>query len=186
MIAPLLAFGIGIVAGSRAVLAPTVVSWAIARGWLSPREPRLQFLAHPIAPKILTGLAIGELVGDKLPTTPSRAQPAPFSARVLSGALSGAAIGSAGGSLLSGLLAGAVGGAVGTLGLRAARRLLADAFGNDWPAALLEDAAAIASGLLIARRTRSLRSVSTWERVPRLLTRGTRFRGRPAPALFPV
>src|SRR6185503_16142583 len=153
----MLAFGLGVVAGSRSLLAPAAVSWGISRGWLVVPEPRLKLLAHPLAPRILTALALGELVGDKLPTTPSRTNPGPFAARVMSGALCGAAIGSAGGSLSKGLIAGAAGGAVGTLALRALRGLLAGALGRDLPAALLEDAAAIGGGLLLVHRARGVR-----------------------------
>jgi uncharacterized membrane protein len=173
MLAPLLAFGLGVVAGSRTFLAPTAVSWGISRGWLSVPEPRLSLLGHPLAPKVLTGLALGELVGDKLPATPSRTNAAPFAARVISGALSGAAIGSAGGALLPGLLAGAVGAGVGTLGLRATRGKLAGLLGRDLPAALLEDSAAIAGGLVLIRKARALRAPSAWDKVaaavPRML-----------------
>ena len=161
----MLAFGLGVVAGSRSLLAPAAVSWGISRGWLVVPEARLKLLAHPLAPKILTALALGELVGDKLPKTPSRTNPGPFAARVMSGALCGAAVGSAGGSLRMGMVAGAAGGAVGTLALRSLRGLLAGAFGRDLPAALLEDATAIGGGLLLVRRARAVRPITPWEKV---------------------
>jgi len=167
----LLAFGLGVVAGSRSLLAPAAVSWGISRGWLVVPEPRLKLLAHPLAPKILMALALGELVGDKLPTTPSRTNPGPFAARVMSGALCGAAIGSAGGSLRTGLIAGAAGGAVGTLALRALRRLLAGVLGRDLPAALLEDAAAIGGGLILVHQARGVRSQTPWEKFTAPVTR---------------
>jgi len=94
-------------------------------------------------------LALGELVTDQLPSTPSRTVPMQFGARIVSGALSGAAIGVAGGSPACGLVSGIIGAIVGTLGGRAARARLAAAFGNDRPAALIEDAVAIGSALLI-------------------------------------
>jgi uncharacterized membrane protein len=47
-----------------------------------------------------------------------------------------------------GLVAGAIGAVAGTLGGAALRGRLAAAFGSDRPAAFLEDAAAIALGLL--------------------------------------
>lgn len=51
-------------------------------------------------PYILTVLAIGELINEKLPKTPSRKAPVPFAARVVTGALSGSAIGAPGGALM--------------------------------------------------------------------------------------
>jgi uncharacterized membrane protein len=167
----MLAFGLGVVAGSRSLLAPAAVSWGISRGWLTVPEPRLRLLANPLAPKILTALALGELVGDKLPKTPSRTNSGPFAARVMSGALCGAAVGSAGGSVKMGMIAGAAGGAVGTFALRALRGLLASAFGRDLPAALLEDAAAIGGGLLLVHEARTVRPPTSLEKVTAPLTR---------------
>ena len=167
----MLAFGLGVVAGSRSLLAPAAVSWGISRGWLVVPEPRLKLLAHPLAPKVLTAFALGELVGDKLPKTPSRTNPGPFAARVMSGALCGAAVGSAGGSVQMGMIAGAAGGAVGTLALRALRGLLAGAFGRDLPAAVLEDAAAIGGGLLLVHQVRGARSQTPWEKLTAPVTR---------------
>jgi uncharacterized membrane protein len=67
--------------------------------------------------------------------------------------LSGAAIGAAAGSLIGGLVAGALGAVAGTLGGYEFRSRLVKAIGgNDLPIALLEDAIAIAGGLLIVSR----------------------------------
>ncbi len=104
----------------------------------------LAFLSFPIASYILTALAVGELVADKLPTTPSRKTLAPFVGRIGTGALSGAAIGAANGRLLGGLIAGALGGVAGTLGGYEFRARLAKAIGGkDLPIAVLEDIIAI-------------------------------------------
>jgi uncharacterized membrane protein len=140
---------IGIVAGLRAMTAPAAVSWAARVGWLNLAPTGLAFLASAITPWILTVLALGELVTDQLPTTPSRTVPVQFGARILSGGLSGAAIGAASGSLVSGLVAGAIGAVIGTLGGRAGRARLAAACRNDRPAALIEDAVAIGGAFLI-------------------------------------
>jgi uncharacterized membrane protein len=100
-------------------------------------------------------LALGELVADKLPTTPSRKLPGPFAGRILSGALCGGAIGAGSGSLVNGAIGaigavmGAIGGVTGTLGGYAFRARLATAFGKDLPAALVEDAIAIGGAVLI-------------------------------------
>ena len=58
--------------------------------------------------------------------------------------IGGAAIGASGAELVSGAIAGVFGAILGTLGGRAVRGKLAAAFGKDLPAALLEDAVAIA------------------------------------------
>ena len=140
---------IGIIAGLRSMTAPAAVSWAARLGWLKLAPTSLAFLGAPITPWILTVFALGELVADKLPSTPSRTEPVGFGARILSGGLSGAAIGAGSGSLATGLIAGVIGAVIGTLGGRAARGQLAASFGKDRPAALLEDAVAIGGAFLI-------------------------------------
>lgn len=140
---------IGVVAGLRAMTAPAAVSWAARLGWLNVAQTGLAFLGYAFTPWILTALALGELVTDQLPTTPSRTVPIQFGTRILSGGLSGAAIGAGGGALLVGALAGIVGAVIGTLGGRAGRARLASAFGTDRPAAFIEDAIAIGVALLI-------------------------------------
>lgn len=147
----LLSLLIGVVAGLRAMTAPAAVSWAAHLGWLKLDETPLAFMGYAWTPWIITVLALGELVTDQLPSTPSRTVPIQFGTRILSGALTGAALGVASGSLLVGALLGAVGAVVGTLGGRAARGALATKFGSDRPAALLEDAVAIGAALLIVR-----------------------------------
>jgi len=86
----LLALLIGIVAGLRALTAPAAVSWAAYLGGLSLHGTWLAFLGATATPYILTVFAIGELVSDQLPSTPSRKFPSGFGARILTGALSGA------------------------------------------------------------------------------------------------
>jgi uncharacterized membrane protein len=145
---------IGIIAGLRAMMAPAAVSWAARLGWLNLVPTGLAFLGAAITPWILTALALGELVTDQLPSTPSRTVPVQFGTRILSGGLSGAAIGAASGSLVTGLIAGVIGAVIGTLGGRAARGKLAAAFGTDRPAALIEDAVAIGGAFLIIMAAR--------------------------------
>ncbi|MGF7175224.1 DUF4126 family protein [Azospirillum doebereinerae] len=147
----LLALPIGIVAGLRAMTAPAAVGWAAHLGWLPLTENWLSWLGHVWTPWILTALALGELVTDQLPSTPSRTVPVQFGTRIAMGALCGAALGAAGGAMLPGVLAGAVGAVAGTLGGRAARARLAASLGSDRPAALIEDAVAILGALLIVR-----------------------------------
>jgi uncharacterized membrane protein len=149
MITYLFALTIGVVAGLRAMTAPAAVSWAAYLGWLDPSGTWLAFLGYRWTHWILTALALGELVTDQLPATPSRTVPVQFAGRIASGALSGAAIGASGGTLVGGLLAGIVGAVIGTLGGRSFRARLASAFGSDRPAAFIEDAIALGGALLI-------------------------------------
>jgi uncharacterized membrane protein len=145
----LLAFLIGVVAGLRTMTAPAAMAWAAHLGWLNLGETWLSFFASAWTRWILTVLALGELITDQLPSTPSRTVPVQFGARLVSGSLAGAAIGAAGGNWLGGLVAGFIGAIVGTLGGRAFRSWLASAFGKDKPAAIIEDVIAIAGGILI-------------------------------------
>jgi uncharacterized membrane protein len=140
-------------AGLRSLTAPAVVSWAARLGWLHLEDTWLAFLGAAITPYILSVLAIGELIADKLPKTPSRKTPVPFTARVVIGAMCGAAIGAPSQLLIGGLLAGAVGAVAGTLGGYEARtRLVRATGGKDTPIALLEDAIAIGGAVWIVSR----------------------------------
>jgi uncharacterized membrane protein len=140
---------IGVMAGLRAMTAPAAISWAARLGWLDVASTRLAFLGYGVTPWVLTALALGELVADQLPSTPSRTVPVQFGTRLLVGGLCGAAIGITGGALVIGALAGIAGAIIGTLGGRAFRARLAGAFGSDRPAAFIEDAVAIVGSLVI-------------------------------------
>jgi uncharacterized membrane protein len=129
--------------------APAAASWAARLGWLNLAPTRLAFLGYAFTPWIFTVLALVELVTDQLPATPSRTVPVQFGTRILTGGLSGGAIGAAHGQLVTGVVAGVIGAVIGTLGGRAARGRLAASFGQDRPAALIEDAVAIGGAFLI-------------------------------------
>jgi uncharacterized membrane protein len=79
------AFLIGVVAGLRAMTAPAVVSWGARLGWLRLEGTWLAFLGAAITPYIMSVLAVGELINDKLPKTPSRKTLVPFAGRILTG-----------------------------------------------------------------------------------------------------
>jgi len=106
---------LGIVSGLRTMTSPAVTSWAARMGRLAVSETPLAFMGFKYTPIIFTGLAIGELINDKLPQTASRKVPPQFIARIVSGCLVGATVGAGAGSLTAGLLAGAVGAVIGTL-----------------------------------------------------------------------
>ena len=140
---------IGIVSGLRAMTAPAAVSWAARLGWLNLAPTGLAFLGYAFTPWVLTVLALGELITDQLPATPSRTVPIQFGTRIVTGALSGAAIGAASAALVIGLVGGIVGAVIGTLGGRTFRARLAAALGSDRPAAFVEDVVAIGAAFLI-------------------------------------
>jgi uncharacterized membrane protein len=161
-----LAFLIGVVTGLRSMTAPAAVSWAARLGWLHLENTWVAFLGFAATPYIVSALAVGELIADKLPKTPSRKAPAGFAARILSGALCGAALATAMTSdfsaplasaprqaVIGGLLAGVLGAVAGTLGGYEFRTRLVRAIGGkDLPIAPLEDAIAICGAFVIVSR----------------------------------
>jgi uncharacterized membrane protein len=148
----LLGFLIGVIAGLRALTAPTMVSWAARTGVLQLDGTWLAFLGYRWTPWIFTLGAIGEIINDKLPNTPSRKVPPQFAARIIMGALSGAAITAPTSNWIFGLCLGALGAVAGTLGGAAFRAKLVQATGGrDLPIALLEDVIAVLGGFLIVR-----------------------------------
>ena len=150
----LLALLIGIVAGLRALTAPAVVAWAAFLDWINLDGTWAEWVGHPITVAVLTVLAVGELITDKLPKTPSRKSPMGFGARLVMGAFAGAVIGTAWGYTFGGLGAGLIGAVIGTLGgYEARRRLVAANGGHDLPIALVEDAVAVLGGLAVAALT---------------------------------
>ena len=139
----------GVVAGSRTFTGPAAVSWAARLGYLNLDGSWLAFMGYAWTPWILTLLAIVEMVGDQLPSTPSRKVPTQFGARIVGGALAGATIGVSAGSWIISIIAGVIGAVIGTYGGAEIRTRMAAAFGRDQPAAFIEDAGAIILGLII-------------------------------------
>jgi uncharacterized membrane protein len=137
------AFLIGTASGLRALIGLAAVSWAVHFGILPIDHTWLAFLGYALTPYILTLVAIGELVNDKLPKTPSRLILPQFITRFVTSALCGLAIGLSGNRMITGLVAGILGTVAGTFGGAKVRSLLAKTFGRDLPAALLEDAVAL-------------------------------------------
>ena len=144
-----LALLIGIIAGLRAMTPLAVLSCAARMGWLPLQGTPLTFMSYAVTPWILVLAALGELVNDKLPKTPSRMIPMQFGTRLVTGAWAGATLTVIHGTIWSGLIVGAIGAAVGTWGGYHARRALAKFFRNDLTAALLEDIVAIVGAVVI-------------------------------------
>src|ERR1700730_12241618 len=119
------AFLIGTASGLRALIGLAAVSWAAHFGILPLDHTWLAFLGYAFTPYILTLMAIGELVNDKLPKTPSRLIHPQFIARIVMSVLCGLAIGLSGNGMIIGLVAGIIGTVAGTFGGAKARNLLA-------------------------------------------------------------
>jgi len=150
----LLAFLIGVVAGLRSLTAPAAVAWAAHVNWLKLDNTPLSFMGSTAAVAIFTLLAVGELVADQLASTPSRTKPPGLIARVVLGGLAGASVAAAGLQAIAlGAVVGAAGGIGGAFGGYQARTRLVRALKvPDFVIACLEDAVAIAGGLLIVSR----------------------------------
>jgi uncharacterized membrane protein len=131
------------------MIAPAAVSWAAYLGAIHLGDSWLAFMGYRFTPWIFSLMAMGELITDQLPNTPSRKVPVQFGTRVLMGALCGAAIGIPAGFWIAGAILGAIGAVVGTLGGANLRARLATRFERDRPAALIEDAIAIIGAILI-------------------------------------
>lgn len=145
------AFGIGVAAGLRSLLAPAVLAWTAQKKFIGRTFPLATLVSGPASKKMIK-LAAGELLADKLPFTPSRISPGPLALRVASGAACGAAV-----SLLmkdsakDGALLGGAGALAGSFGGYYARK----SFSRNYPGlavALVEDALAIALAVGIARQ----------------------------------
>ena len=144
----LLGLLMGVVAGLRTMMPAAALSWAAWLGILKLDGTWLSFLGSIWTVILFTALAIGELVTDQLPSTPSRKVPVQFGGRVVMGALAGVAIAGQA-NWLFGALAGVIGAVIGTFGGAELRSRLAAHFGKDQPAALIEDAIAIVGAALI-------------------------------------
>ncbi|MFC8596933.1 MULTISPECIES: hypothetical protein [unclassified Isoptericola] len=156
MTAPLVvrALALGLAAGSRATL-------GVAAPLLGPapahRAPTHGLRRPAGALRLVGGLAVaGEIVGDKLPATPSRLDPPGPNVRAGSGAAGGLLLAvrhhATAGSTIAAGLAGAAGGVVGTGAGAAWRAAFAKRGWPDLPAALAEDVVALT---LAAWATRS-------------------------------
>jgi uncharacterized membrane protein len=147
-----MAFLIGVIVGLRSLTPPAVLAWAAHLGWIDLHASPLAFMGSKAAVAIFTVLAIGELIADQLPSTPSRTKPPGLIARIVMGGLSGAVVAAAGSqSIAIGELLGVAGGVAGTFaGYEARTRLVRALKVPDIVIASLEDVVAIGGALLIA------------------------------------
>lgn len=99
---------------------------------------------------VFTVLAVGELIGDKLPKMPNRTSPVPLIARLFFGGLVGAIV-AAGldGSGIEGVILGVLGALIGTYGGFLIRRDIVQRLGRkDWHVALVEDVICVGCAVL--------------------------------------
>ena len=143
----LMAFLLGATAGPRTSAPLVAASWAARLGLISLRGSPLAFLGTTRAVAVTTPMAVGELVVDKLPSTPDRTQAVGVVARATSAALSGAAL--AGGRSASAALAGVAGSVVATYVGHAIRTRVSRALGTDWPVAAAEDLLAFGGAAMV-------------------------------------
>jgi len=141
----ILALLLGLSGGCRTFTPLATVAVAALLELLHLGDTPLAWLASPWAAVPLLLLALAELLGDKHPRTPSRRRPGAVIARIASGGFSGGALAAAAAlSLPIGVMLGAAGALIGTYGGFFCRGRLAEAFGRDMPAALVEDWFAVA------------------------------------------
>lgn len=149
-----LAFLIGVISGLRTFAAPATVAWGLHLGWFTVGSSRLAFMGSTAAVIIFSLLAFGELVADKLPSTPSRTSARGLIGRFIFGGFAGAILATAGGeSWMLGAVLGGVGGIAGAfVGHWVRTRTVKALKCPDFVIAILEDAVAICGGLFIASR----------------------------------
>ncbi|GAB3925524.1 DUF4126 family protein [Mucilaginibacter myungsuensis] len=143
---------LGILAGMRSMSAP-----AVSSRMLNKRPSRrlnhtpLQTLQSPAAANVLTGIAVGELVGDKLPTAPDRIAPVTLVGRCINGAISGAGIyKAAGGKWYTGAVLGGITAIAATYGSFYLRKaIVKQAHLIDPVVGLIEDTIVLGAGVAL-------------------------------------
>lgn len=76
--------------GNRIMTPMAVLSWAAVSGRITVKRRPFSLLTGPEVMNVLWLSALGELLVDKLPFTPSRTSPGPLAARIASGAAAAA------------------------------------------------------------------------------------------------
>ena len=109
------------------------------------------FLGSKVAVGLFSLGAVGELISDKLPKTPSRLKQPGLSIRVVTGGLCGVVLATAASfSLVGGALLGAIGAVAGSyLGYFARSRITGNFSLPDLPVALVEDVICIAGSFYV-------------------------------------
>jgi uncharacterized membrane protein len=143
---------LGISTGMRTMTATAVLCWF---AWLRllPQDGWAFWAGNLVSVIVFTLLALGEYVGDTLPSTPSRTQAPLVLGRVAFACLAGAL--AAHGTVepaAGGIVFAAIGSLVGTYGGYHLRMALARRVGRDLPVALSESALALVLALFAAAK----------------------------------
>jgi uncharacterized membrane protein len=146
-----LALAIGVVAGLRSMIAPALVAWAAHLGWINLQGTTVAWMSSTGAVVIFSLMALGELLGDKLPFAPKRTQPLPLSARIVLGGFCGLCLSAAmHRPLFPATIVGAIGGFAGAFaGYRLRRWLVRNLHTRDRVIAVAEDLIALGIAILI-------------------------------------
>jgi len=141
---------LGVVTGLRTFTSIMVLCWFAYRGDLPVDGTWTAWTGHLVTAVILSVLAVGEYIGDKLPRAQNRTAPGPLVARVVVGGLIGAiAATSLDGSLFEGIFLGAAGALMGAFAGYLIRRDLVEKLGcKDWHVAVAEDIFAVVCAVL--------------------------------------
>jgi uncharacterized membrane protein len=136
---------LGVLSGGRSMTPLAMLALFHDRGSLKGAWQDWPVLRSPAGRAALALAAAGELIGDKLPMTPSRTKPLPLLGRIGTGAIAGAAIGTLGGpdGWRRGAALGALGGLVGSFAGAFLRSAGAKTGLPDIVVALVEDAAVV-------------------------------------------
>jgi uncharacterized membrane protein len=145
------ALAIGFVAGLRSMIAPAMIAWAAHRGWLTLGHTSLNWMGSTPAVAIFSLLALGELLGDKLPFAPKRTTPFPISARIVLGGFCGMCLfAAAHQSYFAGAALGVLGGVAGAFaGYRVRRWLVRNLHTCDLVIAIAEDLIALGIAIFV-------------------------------------
>jgi uncharacterized membrane protein len=140
---------LGIAAGSRTMTPLGVLCWAAWLGFVPVADTPVHWAGTLAALIIFTACAIGEYIGDTLPSTPSRKKLPLALARLAMGIFVGCLIASLlGQPRAGGVIFGGIGALIGTHGGYWVRMRMARFFGRDLPAALIESAMALGLAVL--------------------------------------
>jgi uncharacterized membrane protein len=143
-------FAIGILSGLRALSPIAVICWVALLHRL-PLSGWATFASYKVSVGVFSLAAVGELIGDKLPKTPSRLKQPGFSVRIVTGGLCGLLLANAASfSWIAGALLGAVGAIAGAyLGYFVRHRITETFSIADLPVALVEDVICIGGSLFV-------------------------------------
>jgi uncharacterized membrane protein len=145
---------LGVLSGSRSATPLAVLALGHDTPEARGRWKRWRLFRSPLGRGALVAAGVGELVGDKLPATPSRLGAGPLFGRAVSGAVAGIAMAGTGrrGKPVAAALAGASGALVGSWLFYRARKAVVERTGvPDVAVALVEDAVAISGSVAVVR-----------------------------------